>query len=140
VRTLYNGAGAYSHLSRRLNARTMGYRPCSLRVHTAPKRHSGPTYAGLFDRLTKPQIIKAVEEGASREAVLRLAGPKRSQMGHDAELLLAATRWLPEPLRNSKRERSFENEAPDEAASDQNCSTWTGTHVPVFSLKSRWRS
>jgi len=77
-----------------------------------------PTYAGFFDHLTKSQILKAVEDGVSREAALRLADRKKSQMGHDAELLLAKSRWIPQSLRMQDGEQNPANEAPAEAAAE----------------------
>jgi ParB family chromosome partitioning protein len=60
-----------------------------------------PTYAGFFDRITKDQIVAAVSEGVSKETARGLTDRKKSQMGREAEALLAGKRWLPEPLRVS---------------------------------------
>ncbi len=75
-----------------------------------------PTHSGFFDHLTKVQIMRAVEEGVSREAALRLADRKKAQMGHDAEKLLVETRWIPEPLRYPDTQQDFQYEPVTEAA------------------------
>jgi len=70
-----------------------------------------PTHGGFFELLTKDHIVKAVSEGASKESARGLADRKKSQMGRDAEALLAGKRWLPEPLRVSRTEANSANDA-----------------------------
>ncbi len=59
-----------------------------------------PTQAGFLGRITKEQILQAVSEGRSSTDARRLANLKKGEMANKAEALLAATRWLPEPLRS----------------------------------------
>jgi ParB family transcriptional regulator, chromosome partitioning protein len=75
-----------------------------------------PTASGFFDRLTKVQILNAIEEGVSKEAALRLNGRKKSQMGHDAEFLLKDKAWLPVPLRTPVAETDGSGATLDAAA------------------------
>jgi ParB family chromosome partitioning protein len=58
-----------------------------------------PTKAGFLERITKGQILQTVTEGVSAEAAGRLSGLTKGAMAEQAEVLLAESRWLPEPLR-----------------------------------------
>jgi ParB family chromosome partitioning protein len=58
-----------------------------------------PTRANFLDRLTKNEILAAVQEGVSQRAAWRLAGMKKDRMSKEAEKLLGGTTWLPAPLR-----------------------------------------
>jgi len=69
-----------------------------------------PTQSGFFDRVRKDQILKAVSEGVSKEAAHRISERKKSQMGHDAQMLLEGKDWLPEPLRISAAQLESMNE------------------------------
>ncbi|MDO9297437.1 ParB/RepB/Spo0J family partition protein [Bradyrhizobium sp.] len=61
-----------------------------------------PTVRSYFGRITKARILEAVREGASHEAADRMADMKKPEMAEAAEQLLAATDWLPAPMRASR--------------------------------------
>jgi ParB family chromosome partitioning protein len=71
-----------------------------------------PTQAGFLDRITKEQILQAVSEGRSAAAARRLANHKKGEMARQAEALLVATRWLPEPLRPPSTDDVARGESP----------------------------
>jgi len=77
-----------------------------------------PTKAGFLERVTKDQILQAVTEGASREAALRLSGLTKGEMADKAEILLADSRWLPEPLRTPPSVGTSDNEPAADAAAE----------------------
>lgn len=53
----------------------------------------------FLERLTKAEILAAVSEAVSTQEARRLEGLKKERMAKKAETLLAATGWLPVPLR-----------------------------------------
>jgi ParB family transcriptional regulator, chromosome partitioning protein len=57
------------------------------------------TYLG---RVTKARILEAVREGVSFAAADRIVEMKKPDMADAAEQLLAATDWLPAPMRTPK--------------------------------------
>lgn len=57
------------------------------------------TVANYLGRVTKPQILAAVEEGCGADAAGRLGGMKKPEMATAAEELLRGKGWLAEPLR-----------------------------------------
>lgn len=61
--------------------------------------HWQPTADSYFARVSKSRILEAVSEAASPDAARRLDGAKKAAMAEAAELLVAGTGWLPEPLR-----------------------------------------
>ncbi len=63
-------------------------------------RYWSPTTETFLARVTKAQIVEAVQEGASQDAAIQIAGLKKSDMAVAAEEKLAGTGWLPEPLRS----------------------------------------
>jgi len=58
-----------------------------------------PTVANFLGRVTKARIRSAVREARSERAADRIADLKKGEMVEAAEMLLAGTGWLPEPLR-----------------------------------------
>ncbi|PBB65869.1 chromosome partitioning protein ParB [Mesorhizobium sp. WSM4312] len=61
--------------------------------------HWTPTVRTYLGRITKANILTAVEEGAGSEAAERLAALKKQPMAEAGEQLLAGTGWLPVLLR-----------------------------------------
>jgi ParB family chromosome partitioning protein len=61
--------------------------------------HWTPTARTYFGRVTKPHILAAVRQAVSIEAAERMADMKKQDMAEAAEQLLAATGWLPAPMR-----------------------------------------
>ncbi|MGH6633819.1 MAG: chromosome partitioning protein ParB, partial [Sphingopyxis sp.] len=57
------------------------------------------TVANYLGRVTKPQILGAVEEACGEEVSSRLAGMKKPEMASAAEELLKGKGWLAKPLR-----------------------------------------
>ena len=58
-----------------------------------------PTVEDYLGRVTKARILQAVQEAKGAEVADRIAHLKKPEMATEAETLLAATGWLPEPLR-----------------------------------------
>ncbi|CAI2934370.1 ParB/RepB/Spo0J family partition protein [Aminobacter niigataensis] len=58
-----------------------------------------PTVDNYLGRVTKTRILAAVREGAGDHAATLIDHLKKSEMAREAEGLLAASGWLPEPLR-----------------------------------------
>ncbi|MCB5412373.1 ParB/RepB/Spo0J family partition protein [Pseudogemmobacter faecipullorum] len=58
-----------------------------------------PTVANYFGRVTKARILDAVREGVGEQAVELIVHLKKGEMATEAERLLSASGWLPEPLR-----------------------------------------
>ena len=91
-----------------------------------------PTVDTYLGRVTKARILAAVEQGAGAQAAQHIAHLKKGEMASQAEVLLAGTGWLPEPLRTetstievagssgedvqlSELERYTEGDAPGDA-------------------------
>ena len=62
-----------------------------------------PTVETYLGRVTKTRILAAVREAKGNEAADRIASLKKPEMAAEAEVLLAGTGWLPEPLRTPGR-------------------------------------
>ena len=62
-----------------------------------------PTIDTYFGRVTKARIVGAVREAKGDHAATRLAQLKKPEMAAEAEVLLAGSGWLPEPLRTPGR-------------------------------------
>lgn len=62
-----------------------------------------PTVDGFLGRVTKARILQAVAEAKGQTAADRIAHLKKGDMATEAEMLLAGTGWLPEPLRTPGR-------------------------------------
>jgi ParB family transcriptional regulator, chromosome partitioning protein len=58
-----------------------------------------PTRANFLDAVSKGRIVQLVIEGVSAVEGNRIASLKKADMAEQAEAVLAATSWLPEPLR-----------------------------------------
>jgi ParB family chromosome partitioning protein len=58
-----------------------------------------PTADNYLGRVTKARIVEAVREARGDASAERLNGCKKVEMVERAEVLLAGTGWLPEPLR-----------------------------------------
>ncbi|MEF2071032.1 ParB/RepB/Spo0J family partition protein [Consotaella aegiceratis] len=63
-----------------------------------------PTVESFLGRVTKARILQAVAEAKGQRAADRIAHLKKGDMASEAEMLLAGTRWLPEPLRTPGHE------------------------------------
>jgi ParB family chromosome partitioning protein len=62
-----------------------------------------PTAVNFLGRVTKARILQAVAEGRDRRTADRIEHLKKVEMATEAETLLAASGWLPEPLRTPGR-------------------------------------
>ena len=62
-----------------------------------------PTAENFIGRMTKARIVNAVREARGATAADRLTGLKKPDMVAAAEVQLAGTGWLPEPLRTPGR-------------------------------------
>ncbi len=62
-----------------------------------------PTAENFIGRVTKARIVEAVREARGDAAADRLTGMKKPDMVAAAEVQLAGTGWLPEPLRTPGR-------------------------------------
>ena len=62
-----------------------------------------PTAENFIGRVTKARIVEAVREARGDAAADRLTGLKKPDMVAAAEVQLAGTGWLPEPLRTPGR-------------------------------------
>jgi ParB family chromosome partitioning protein len=61
--------------------------------------HWTPTVENYLGRVTKTRILEAVHEAKGEAAAQLIDHLKKPEMAKEAERLLAATGWLPEPLR-----------------------------------------
>ncbi|MGH6997631.1 MAG: chromosome partitioning protein ParB [Phenylobacterium sp.] len=66
-----------------------------------------PTVDNFLGRVTKAQILLAVQEAQGQAAAQRIGHLKKGDMAREAEQMLAGSGWLPEPLRTA----SLGNEA-----------------------------
>ena len=57
-----------------------------------------PTVDNYLGRVTKPRILEAVREAKGEQSVQLIDHLKKGDMAREAERLLDATGWLPEPL------------------------------------------
>jgi len=62
-----------------------------------------PTVDNYLGRVTKPRILEAVREAKGEHAAQLIDHLKKPEMAKEAERLLDATGWLPEPLRLADR-------------------------------------
>jgi len=60
-----------------------------------------PTVDNYLGRVTKARILQAVAETKGQRAAERIDHLKKGEMAAQAEILLADTGWLPEPLRTA---------------------------------------
>ena len=78
-----------------------------------------PTAETFIGRVTKARIVEAVREARGDAAAERLTGCKKPDMVAAAEVQLAGTGWLPEPLRTPGRALVLvERQAVDEHDGD----------------------
>ncbi|MBR2686287.1 MAG: ParB N-terminal domain-containing protein [Aquamicrobium sp.] len=88
-----------SGLERRLRQADRLARETGLDMAEAGWRASVGNYLG---RVSKARILEAVREASGEQAVQRLSHLKKADMAEEAERLLAASGWLPEPLRTPR--------------------------------------
>jgi ParB family chromosome partitioning protein len=62
-----------------------------------------PTVDNFLGRVTKARILQAVAQAKGQRAADRIEHLKKGDMATEAEMLLADTAWLPEPLRTPGR-------------------------------------
>jgi ParB family chromosome partitioning protein len=60
-----------------------------------------PTVGTFLGRVTKARILQAVTDAKGQDAADRIAHLKKGDMATEAEILLADSGWLPEPLRTA---------------------------------------
>lgn len=66
------------------------------------RRHWTPTVETYFGRVNKAAITEAVTEATSEQDAQRLVGLKKGIMAEEAARLVAATDWLPQPIRTHR--------------------------------------
>lgn len=71
-----------------------------------------PTVGNYLGRVTKARILEAVREGLGEEAAHLIEHLKKEDMARQAESLLAAAGWLPEPLRLAEQDSGQETDEP----------------------------
>ena len=74
-----------------------------------------PTVDNFLGRVTKARILQAVTEAKGQPAADRIAHLKKGDMASEAEMLIADSGWLPEPLRTPVREALGEETPASEA-------------------------
>ena len=77
-----------------------------------------PTVEDYLGRVTKARILQSVHEAKGVEVADRIAQIKKPEMASEAETLLAATGWLPEPLRTPGQGILAPTAGADEALDD----------------------
>ncbi|MGO9959467.1 MAG: ParB/RepB/Spo0J family partition protein [Solirubrobacteraceae bacterium] len=75
-----------------------------------------PTVENYLGRVTKAQILSAVREAKGEQAAQLINHLKNGEMAERAEALLAASGWLPEPLRTPGRPIASSSSASQEVA------------------------
>lgn len=75
-----------------------------------------PTAENFLGRVTKPRILQTVREARGEREAERIEHLKKGDMAAQAQVLLAASGWLPEPLRTPGRAISVPSE--DEVRGD----------------------
>ncbi len=63
-----------------------------------------PTADNYLNRVPKPRILEAVQEGAGEQAAQLIDHLKKADMATEAERLLEDSGWLPEPLRQAEQD------------------------------------
>jgi ParB family chromosome partitioning protein len=97
----YGGAGIPAHgVQQRIARADRLARAVGLDMVDAGWR---PTVDNYLGRVTKPRILEAVREAKGEQAVQLIDHLKKPEMAKEAERLLDATGWLPEPLRLADR-------------------------------------
>jgi ParB family chromosome partitioning protein len=72
-----------------------------------------PTVDTYLGRVTKARILQAVREAKSEQAAQLIDHLKKGEMAEKAEVLLAGSGWLPEPLRTPGRAMPIAVEVTD---------------------------
>jgi ParB family chromosome partitioning protein len=85
-----------------------------------------PTARGFLSHVPKAKLVEAVMEGVSVEAARPLDAMKKAGAVDEAERLLAASRWLPSPLRSAPFELVPQVAASADAAAGQDGSASAG--------------
>jgi len=75
-----------------------------------------PTAENYLGRVTKARILGAVREAKGEGAAQLIDHLKKGEMAEKAEVLLAGSGWLPEPLRTPRRFIASSSSALDEDA------------------------
>ncbi len=75
-----------------------------------------PTIENYLGRVTKAQILSAVREAKGEQAAQLINHLKKGEMAERAEALLAASGWLPKPLRTPGRPIASSSSASQEVA------------------------
>jgi ParB family transcriptional regulator, chromosome partitioning protein len=97
----YGGAGISAHgVQQRIAQADRIARAVGLDMVDAGWR---PTVDNYLGRVTKPRILEAVREAKGEQAAQLIDHLKKPEMAKEAERLLDATGWLPEPLRLADR-------------------------------------
>ena len=80
-----------------------------------------PTAADLFDHMTRPAIAAAAAEALPDQPAksAALAGMRKADAAREAERLVAATDWLPAPMRPAHRPAGEADAAAPAGAADQ---------------------
>jgi ParB family chromosome partitioning protein len=77
-----------------------------------------PTVDSYFGRVTKARIVAAVREAKGGDAATRIADLKKVSMAEQAQVLLAGSGWLPEPLRTPGSVTESESKAETRRTAD----------------------
>jgi ParB family chromosome partitioning protein len=77
-----------------------------------------PTVDTYLGRVTKARIVAAVREAKGDDAAARIADLKKVPMAEQAQVLLAGSGWLPEPLRTPGSVRESGSKAEMRHAGD----------------------
>jgi ParB family chromosome partitioning protein len=75
-----------------------------------------PTVENYLGRVTKARILGAVREAKGEQAAQLIDHLKKGEMAEKAEVLLAGSGWLPEPLRTPGRPIASSSSASEEVA------------------------
>jgi ParB family chromosome partitioning protein len=88
-----------------------------------------PTVESYLGRVTKGRILDAVREAKGEEAAQRIAHLKKAEMATAAEVVLAGTGWVPEPLRTLGQ--TFTPGTEPAAAATETTGNGTATKQPA---------
>ena len=80
-----------------------------------------PTVDNYLGRVTKARILQAVTEAKGQRAAERIGHLKKGEMAAQAEILLAGTGWLPEPLRTADLSHDAAEGTPSATDDDPAC-------------------
>ena len=77
-----------------------------------------PTVDSFLGRVTKARILQAATEAKGKPAADRIAHLRKGDMATEAEVLLAGSGWLPEPLRTPGQTATVDAATPDSNAAE----------------------